>query len=236
MTYLIINILTIFVPMLRSFEHRINMVSKWKAIWPAIFVVGFLFVAWDVVFTHMGVWGFTEEHLIGVNAFGLPIEEMLFFVTVPYACLFIYEVLNYFVKRDTLGGIARQSFLLLGVILLVIGLLALDKWYTSVTFLLTAVWLFYLVWRNPHWLSRFLLSYFVALIPFFIVNGVLTGSGLENPVVWYNDAENLSIRIGTIPVEDTIYGLLLLSANTYFYEAFAARFAIPTTRISTAVQ
>lgn len=226
MTYLTINILTIFVPMLRSFEHRINMVSKWKAIWPAIFVVGFLFVVWDVVFTHMRVWGFTEEHLVGVNAFGLPIEEMLFFVTVPYACLFIYEVLNYFIKKDLLGSVARPFFLTLGIVLLIAGLLSLDKWYTSVTFLLTAVWLLFLAWQNPSWLGRFLLSYLVALIPFFIVNGVLTGTGLENPVVWYNDAENLTIRLGTIPIEDTIYGLLLLSANTYFYEVFRERLVV----------
>ena len=228
MTYLVINILTIFVPMLRSFEHRINMVSKWKALFPAIFVVGFIFIVWDILFTQMGVWGFTEEHLIGVNIFGLPLEEMLFFLTVPYACLFIYEVLNYFIKRDLLGAFARPLFLLLSGLLLVIGFIYVENWYTSVTFLLTAVWLLFLVWRKPTWLGRFLLSYLVALIPFFIVNGVLTGAGLENPVVWYNDAENLGIRLGTIPIEDTIYGLLLLSGNVYFYELFAARFSIPT--------
>ena len=227
MTYLVINILTIFVPMLRSFEHRINMLSKWKAIWPSIALVGFIFIVWDVMFTHMGVWGFTEEHLIGVNIFGLPIEEMLFFVTVPYACLFIYEVLNYFIKRDLLGAVARPAFLVLAGFLLVLGFMFIQNWYTSVTFLLTAVWLLFLAWRNPIWLGRFLLSYLVALIPFFIVNGVLTGTGLDNPVVWYNDAENLGIRMGTIPVEDTIYGLLLLSGNVYFYEFFAARLSIP---------
>ena len=123
MTYLIINVLTIFVPLLRSFEHRINMVSKWKALFPAIFVVGFIFIVWDILFMEMGVWGFTEEHLIGINIFGLPLEEMLFFLTVPYACLFIYEVLNYFTKRDFFRAFARPLFLLLSGLLLVLGLL-----------------------------------------------------------------------------------------------------------------
>ena len=228
MTYLIINVLTIFVPMLRSFEQRINMVSKWKAIWPAIFLVGLIFIAWDVVFTQMGVWGFTEEHLIGVNIFGLPIEEMLFFLTVPYACLFIYEVLNYFIQKDLLGSVARPFFLVLALTLVIVGFLSLDKWYTSVTLLLTSAWLVFLSWKNPVWLGRFLLSYLVVLIPFFIVNGVLTGTGLENPVVWYKNSENLGIRLGTIPIEDTIYGLLLLSGNVFFYEFFAARLSIPS--------
>jgi lycopene cyclase domain-containing protein len=227
MTYLAINILTILVPLLRSFESRVNMVSKWKALLPAIAIVGTLFIVWDVYFTQMGVWGFTDEHLIGVNMFGLPLEEMLFFLTVPYACLFIYEVLNFFIKKDVFGPYAQKIFSSLAGLLLVVGLLNLGKWYTSLTFLLTSVWLFFLVWRNPPWLGKFLLSFLVALIPFFIVNGVLTGTGLTNPVVCYNDAENLGIRMGTIPIEDTIYGLLLLSGNVYLYEFIRARMLKP---------
>jgi len=64
--------------------------------------------------------------------------------------------------------------------------------------------------KNPKLLGRFLPSYFVTLIPFFMVNGVLTGSLIEEQVVWYNNAENLNLRIGTIPIEDTIYSLGML--------------------------
>ena len=38
--------------------------------------------------------------------------------------------------------------------------------------------------KNPKILGRFLPSFFITLIPFFIVNGVLTGSFIENEVVW----------------------------------------------------
>ena len=60
----------------------------------------------------------------------------------------------------------------------------------------------------------FLISYLLTLIPFFIVNGILTDGDFDfvsetNPIVWYNDTENLSIRIITIPIEDFFYWLLL---------------------------
>lgn len=223
MTYLILNVLTISFPLVRSFEHRINMVSKWKAMLPSILFVGAVFIVWDVAFTKMGVWGFTDEHLMGWRIFGLPIEEWLFFLTVPYACMFIYEVLKYFVKSNPLSRIARSVFGAMAIVLLVTGLLNLDLWYTSVTFIITGIWLLWLVWQSPKWLGHFLLSYLIALIPFILINGVLTGYGLENPVVWYNDSENLGIRFITIPIEDSIYALLLLSMNAFFYERLAVK-------------
>ena len=75
------------------------------------------------------------------------------------------------------------------------------------------------VLKKPYW-SRLILAFLVILVPFFIVNGILIGAGLEEPVVWYNNAENLGIRLLTIPVEDTIIGFLLIGSNITLYEFF----------------
>ena len=72
-------------------------------------------------------------------------------------------------------------------------------------------------------MGRFYLAYLVVLIPFFAVNGVLTGSFIEEEVVWYNSSGNLSIRLFTIPIEDAAYGLLLMLMNTTLYEYFKSR-------------
>ena len=219
-TYLLINILTISFPLLRSFESKIRFAKEWKSLSIAIILTGSFFIVWDVFFTKIGVWGFNPLHLQGITIFELPLEEWLFFLTVPYACLFIYEVMNFFVKKDMLGKYAKTIAWTLGAFLFLIGIYHNQKWYTSVTFILTSILLGYSGWKQPKYLGRFFIAFFVCLIPFLIVNGVLTGSMIVEEVVWYNNNENLGLRIGTIPVEDTIYALLLLLMNTMIYEQF----------------
>jgi lycopene cyclase domain-containing protein len=106
---------------------------------------------------------------------------------------------------------------------LVVGIMSLDKLYTAATFILLGVALIYVAWiAKSHWLPRFYESYIIALLPFFLKNGILTGSFLESQVVWYNNEENLGIRLGTIPFEDVFYGMLLILGIVYFYEKFEA--------------
>ena len=62
--------------------------------------------------------------------------------------------------------------------------------------------------------TAFLLAYLIILIPFLLVNGLLTAI----PVVLYNDSENLGIRLYTIPIEDIFYGMLLIMMNVIGYE------------------
>lgn len=217
--YLLLNGLTLSVPLLRSFEHRIAFYKKWKALFTGIALTGAFFILWDVYFTHLGVWGFNPKYLIGVDILNLPIEEWLFFVTVPFACMFIYEVLNYFIQKDLLKNIYRPFFTILAILILIIGIVYYDRIYTSVTFILTSVFIFiHLFIIKKRYLSRFLLAYLVSLLPFVIVNGILTGSFIDEQIVWYDDTQNLGIRLFTIPIEDSIYMLLLLMMNVSIYE------------------
>jgi len=167
----------------------------------------------------MGVWGFNPEYLMGIYVFSLPLEEILFFICIPYACIFTYEAVGFFSKGDPLKKYEGNITLLLIIGLVAVGLISLGKWYTSVTFLLCAGYLAYLhLKKKPTYLAKFYLSFLFILIPFFIVNGILTGTGIPGEIVWYDNAENLGIRMATIPVEDTFYGMLLLLMNVVIFE------------------
>jgi len=219
-TYLLINVLTVFFPVVLSFDKKVHFYKSWKFIWPGMAITALFFLFWDVLFTVKGVWSFNSHYIIGLTLWGLPLEEMLFFITVPFACIFIYACLNYYVKWEMDNKLIHIVNGLI-VILSVLGLIFYHgRLYTIVTFgvLLVLMPLLQYIFK-VRWINRFYLAYLVALVPFYIVNGILTSI----PVVLYNNSENMGKRIGTIPVEDHFYLLILLLMNIGFFEYFKTK-------------
>ena len=184
-----------------------------------------VFIPWDVIFTINGIWGFNSDYFLGFKILSLPLEEWLFFICIPFACVFTHYALLLYFPNLKLNKVATKAISIsLVLILFILALANYDKWYSLVNFSL-AIPLTWLVYKyNPQLLQHFLLTFLVMLIPFFIVNGVLTGSWIDNQVVWYNNAENLGIRMGTIPVEDSIYAYSMILMNLYFFEYLCSRF------------
>lgn len=219
-TYLIINTLTILFPLLLSFDKRVRFVQYWPALFKALLLTGLVFLFWDVIFTIKGVWSFNPDYILGIYFQGLPLEEILFFLTVPFACIFIYECLNHYVKIDLLARFSSVFSIFLVLLSTVLLLLFYDRVYTLITFGLLLPMVLYIAFvQKANWLSRLYLAYLVSLIPFYLVNGLLTSM----PVVLYNNAENMALRIGTIPFEDHFYSLALLLMNMSWYEYFKKR-------------
>ncbi|HET6227525.1 MAG TPA: lycopene cyclase domain-containing protein [Bacteroidia bacterium] len=217
--YLTLDLLSFAFPFLFSFYSKANFSKKWKYVWVAILLPAVLFIAWDEYFTQLGVWGFNEKYLSGIYIGSLPLEEVLFFICIPYACVFTYEALNYLFKKDYLAPYQKIISVILTVSTLLLGFININKWYTCTTFFGLSVYLLILQYiLKSTFLSRFYFAYLFILIPFFVVNGILTGTLIDDPVVWYNNTENLAVRIGTIPVEDIFYGMLLILMNVSIFE------------------
>ena len=205
-------------PLAQSFESRISYYTKWKKLALATIAMMLLFVPWDIWFTKLGVWQFNERYFLGLKIWHLPIEEWLFFIFIPFACIFIYEVLNYFFPNQKPFKNEIAISYILALTLFSIAFINFDKQYTFVCFLLCGLVLLLSGIFKPIWLSKFFRMYLVSLIPFLLVNGFLTGSFTQEPVVIYNPDEILGIRILNIPIEDSIYNMLMLLIVVFFYE------------------
>ena len=223
--YLLLNLGSVSVPFLYSFHPRLQLHKRFLWIFISILLTMGIFIPWDVIFTMHGIWGFNDTYFLGIKLLSLPIEEWLFFICIPFACVFThYALLLYFPNLKLNKAVTKAISLGLVCLLFILAVVNYDKWYTVINFSL-AIPLTMLVYKyNTKLLQHFFLTFLVMLIPFFIVNGVLTGSFIENQVVWYNNAENLGIRMGTIPVEDSIYAYTMILCNLFLMELFVKKF------------
>ena len=216
-TYLLLDTATILGPLALSFESRVQYFSKWKAVFTALLIVAIPFLIWDYFFTLHGVWGFNSDYISGISVGNLPIEEVLFFIVVPFSCTFIYECCKYYLRNwnsRKLDVVMQITLLLYANFLLFQNPIGL---YTSINSTIGILVIFFWMFRQKS-VQYVGITFLFSMIPFLLMNGVLTGAATKAPVVWYNNLENSGFRIHTIPMEDVIYGMTLILSVIFLYE------------------
>ena len=207
-------------PLILSFDKKVAFYKDWKFYLWSMIPTSIFYILWDIIKTHTHVWSFNSKYLLGINFINLPLEEYLFFLVVPYACLFIYACIkSYFPLAKS-----NRASQVISITLILISAIAIAQdpthAYTSSTFGLLTITIIALHTKKfTHHLSHTYLAWIIALLPMAFVNGILTG----NPVVIYDDTENLGIRIGTIPFEDFFYNLLYMIWMISLFEYFKQR-------------
>lgn len=221
--YLIADLFCIAGPLAFSWDKRTRFIDQQIYFWPAALIIGAFFILWDIRFATEGYWGFSDQYITGIRILHLPIEEWLFFIAVPFACLFSHVSVRYYLPKSGMNPkvgiwIAR----ILAIICLILSATYGDKAYTSWNYGLNAVFLMLLGWVwKPKFITKLFITYGFVLIPFLLINGFLTGTFFsEGEIVWYNNAENLGIRLRptNIPVEDIMYGFLHIGGIIAMFE------------------
>lgn len=245
--YLAVDLAVLAVPLAFSFDRKVRFVRYWPALFPAIAVMMAVFIPWDIAFTSWGVWGFNEDYLSGIWIAGIPLEEWLFFICIPYACIFTYESLKHYVPTPPMKGAALPATGLLALSSLIMAILLRERLYISTTCLLNAGLCAGLLLgglRRPQvreWNHRLWFAYLPLLVPFIISNGILTGlrfwdyaplnrqvGDISDQVVWYDNDHNLRARIFSMPVDDLFYGFLMIALTVVAYEWMARRIGLVT--------
>ncbi len=219
-TYTWINLIVISLPLALSFDRKVAFFRTWASVVGAVIVVGIVWVGWDVYATANGEWSFNPDYVGRLHLFGLPLGEVLFFVTVPYACLFIFAVARAYFK-DRRVPFSPWPYLGIAALLIVLAFVFGDQPYTfkvllsTAAFLATAAVLFPGLFSSSH----FWLAMGITYVPFLIVNGVLTAL----PIVLYADAAIWGVRVFTIPLEDFFYSFSMLGFDIMVYRALDFR-------------
>ena len=212
--YLLLNIIIISIPLLLTFAPKVYYYRRIKSLLFSVLIISTLFIVWDALATARGDWAFNHRYVGEFRMFGLPVEEILFFLTVPYSCIFLYETFKtYFREKKVFYSIHLYN--VLALICFAIAIIFIHKSYTATVFILTGT-LFAsarFCFKSMFSSSLYWLYIIVCTLLFGIFNHVLTSL----PVVSYSAQAITGLRVGTIPIEDFFYNFSLLSFYLIIY-------------------
>jgi lycopene cyclase domain-containing protein len=173
----------------------------------AISLIAIPYIIWDVMVTGKW-WEFNAAYVLGIKALGLPIEEWLFFFVVPWAMLLLWHNRKSVIsqKKTKWSAWLFLSFALAGF------LVATQSLYGFVV--VTLYWVLLLILKD----KIFQLDWVVLASTTFLATLVFNSYLTWRPVVIYQEQAISGFRLGTIPIEDFYYGMVLILGIIYTYE------------------
>jgi lycopene cyclase domain-containing protein len=221
--YLILNLFIISFPLLASFERRIRYYKNWKPLLMAILIISPIYIGWDIIVTYIGHWSFNPKHVLDFHLFIIPLEEILFFITVPYACIFVYESILYFTGDKELV-FNKYIYSAFAIILTGISFIFVNQGYTFIVLNSVSAFLIIASWFYPQILKAraFWIYILITFFLFLFTNYILTSI----PIVLYGPSFIWGIRLITIPLEDFFYNFSMLSFYLVVYLFFKRRWNI----------
>ena len=221
--YLLFDIAMLGAPLVLSWVRGpMFFAHRWTRALTALAVGGLPWVVWDILVTERH-WWFAPEHTLGWSVLGLPVEEWGFFLVVPFACLYTWEVLVTGPRRA-----AHPALTFAGAVLALVGVLVGGAlwWGTGLEYTALSVGCMgaaaavdlalgtHLLRRPATWAYLALVSVFTL-----VFNNYLTG----RPIVLYDPQFQLDLRLLTMPVEDLGFGLGLMLTVTSLYTWLGVR-------------
>jgi lycopene cyclase domain-containing protein len=180
---------------------------QWRQLMLAWLTVSMTWIVLDILSVARGWWGYNQAYFFGPKLGGLPLEEVAFFFTVPFACLVVYWVM----QRHVRGGIRRGSahMMVAAVSVVLIGIVVGNIQHERTVFdCLLALAVMAFAWRLGHVYSR-LFWYWngVVFICCLLFDAILTAP----PIIIYAEPVMSGWRLGSVPIEDVIYNFSLLN-------------------------
>jgi len=215
LSYLLFNLTIIFLPILADLFYKKTIFPQIIPFILSVSIAALVFIIWDMKVAEKW-WFFNDKYILGIKFFKLPIEEILFFFTVPYSCLIIFLNLNYFVTSKI--NFYSYFFLIFIFLILSFYFFKKKKVYPFFVFLLLSANIFLDYFFKVYLLNQigFYIYLIIITLLTFIFNYYLT----SKKIVTYSKNYKTNFLITTIPFEDFIYGINLLYLNLILYLLF----------------
>ncbi len=214
--YLLLLFIMAVVTLFLFVKKTIVFFTEIKYMIPAIIFSGAIFILLNLRLLETGIISFNSNYLAGKYLLNLPIEEWLFLLIISLFSFSVYILVNV-----NLANFDKPNlFLIISVILLLFfgfeAWISRQKLVPFFIFFLLTVYFGYTIFRNRFkmHLSKFYVSYGIAVIPFFLFKGFL----YSLPVILCENEHILGIRLFNVPIEEFGFFFLLMLINITIFE------------------
>jgi lycopene cyclase domain-containing protein len=212
--YVLLDLLILAAPVALSFDRKVRYMRRWPAVLGSALLIVVAYGIWDAWMSFRGDWSFNPRYAGQLRLFWLPPGEWLFFLAVPFSCLFIYEVVRAYLPEKQ-WRVHPAWWLPPITALLALAVVFRQQNYTSTVLISAAVFLAYAAVLLPGLLGsrHFWLALLLTYVPFLVFNGLLTAL----PVVLYSPRAIWGVRLYTIPLEDFFFSFSMLGFSVLSY-------------------
>jgi lycopene cyclase domain-containing protein len=88
------------IPFILSFSKKLDFYKYPLRLVLSLGIPFVLFIAWDTAASARGHWSFNPEYTIGLKILNLPLEEILFFLIIPFCGIFTWECVKFFTQEN----------------------------------------------------------------------------------------------------------------------------------------
>lgn len=211
--YLILDVAIFALPLAFSFGRRVAFWRRWPSVIASTLVVEITMVLWRALSLHRGDFVFSPGSTLSTPVFGLPLDDVLFFVASAYATIFLYEVVRAFVPEK---GVTMTPWkaVALGTAFLVAGLVLYRFPYMLTVLVLCGAYFLIAAAIAPHLLasSWYWIAFGIAYVVMLIAQGIIGGLS----AITFDAADVLGIHVAFVPLETFFFciipvGLALLA-------------------------
>jgi lycopene cyclase domain-containing protein len=92
---MIVLFLSGILPFILSFWRPLKFYQNWPSLIYSIFIILIIFGGWDIFAVFRQHWYFNPDGVWHFKIVNLPLEELLFFIIIPFCCIFTWEAINF---------------------------------------------------------------------------------------------------------------------------------------------
>lgn len=216
-TYLIFDLFIIITPLFGVRLYKNSQRLNYKLALMSITISALPYLIWDYLVVDL-FWSFNSKYITQIYIGKLPVEEIIFFFAIPFAMLTLWVNLGFIKERISM---IIEIFIILVLCIGLFYFANMQIWYstTATAAILASYFIDIVLKTNLFKLKKFYILMIITGIFTIIFNNILTSL----PVVMYNSDMITNLFIFTMPVEDMLFGIGLISLNLIFYEYLLAK-------------